>query len=119
MAINVSLKELLERGAHFGHQTRRWNPKMDKYLYGAQDGVHVFDLTKTKEELDKALKVIQNASKDRKIIMFLGTKKQCKEKIGEVGIATECPYVNERWLGGTLTNFEQIQKSIRSTPSTT
>lgn len=112
MAINVSLKELLERGAHFGHQTRRWNPKMEKYLYGAQEGVHIFDLTRTKEELVKALEVLRQASKDGKDILFVGTKKQCREKIIEVGKASGSFYVSERWLGGTLTNFDQIRKSI-------
>jgi len=113
MAIKVSLKELLEAGAHFGHQSRRWNPKMEPYLYGVEKGVHLFDLTKTKKALEKTLEVLKEASGAGKVILFVGTKKQAKEKIREIAQATGCPYVNERWLGGTLTNFEQIQKSIK------
>lgn len=112
MAVTISLKKLLESGAHFGHQARRWNPKMAPYLYGVQEGVHVFDLTKTKEKLEEALKVLKNAAKEGKTILFLGTKKQVREKVKEVALNAGCPFVNERWLGGTLTNFEQIQKSI-------
>lgn len=113
MAVKVSLKELLEAGAHFGHQSRRWNPKIEPYLYGAEKGVHVFDLTRTKEAIEETLEALKEASKAGKTILFVGTKKQAKEKIKEVAQATGCPYVNERWLGGTLTNFEQIQKSIK------
>jgi len=113
MTVKVSLKELLEAGAHFGHQSRRWNPKIEPYLYGVEKGVHVFDLTKTKEALEEALEVLKKTSKENKVILFVGTKKQAKEKIKEVAQATDCFYVNERWLGGTLTNFEQIQKSIK------
>lgn len=112
MAVKVSAEELLERGAHFGHQAKRWNPKMGPYLYGVQEGVHVFDLIKTKEALEKALEVLKEAAKDGKIILFLGCKKQAKEKIKEVAEAAGCPYVNERWLGGTISNFEQIKKSL-------
>jgi small subunit ribosomal protein S2 len=113
MAIKISLKDLLETGAHFGHQSRRWNPKMKPYLYEIQHGVHVFDLTKTKDCLDKALKFLSKAASLDKKILFVGTKKQAKEKIKEAAEATDSFYIDERWLGGILTNFSQIQKSIK------
>lgn len=108
----ISLKILIESGAHFGHQARRWNPKMKPYIYGVNDGVHIFDLIKTKAKLEEALNVLKKAKKEGKKIVFIGTKKQVKEKIKEVALATNSFYVNERFLGGTLTNFEQIKKSI-------
>jgi small subunit ribosomal protein S2 len=113
MAITVSLKKLLETGAHFGHQARRWNPKMKDHIYGQQDGVHIFDLTKTKDKLEEALKVLREAAKAGKKILFLGTKKQAKEKVKEVAQKTDSFFVTERWLGGTFTNFEQIARSIK------
>lgn len=111
MAVNVSLKDLIEAGAHFGHQTRRWNPKMGEYLYGSKEGIHIFDLAKTKEKLEEALNVLRNASKEGKTIIFVGTKKQAREKVKELAKKTGVFYVNERWLGGMLTNFEQVKKS--------
>jgi|SRR3972149_5851278 len=112
MAIDISLKELLQSGAHFGHQARRWNPKMAPYLYGVEDGVHIFDLAKTKEALEEALNILSQASKDGKVILLVGTKKQTKDKVKEIALACGIPYVCERWLGGTLTNFEQISRAI-------
>ena len=112
MAVKISLKELLEAGAHFGHQARRWNPKMAPYLYGAEEGVHVFDLVKTKEALEEALSFLAEAAKEGKVILILGTKKQAKEKTQEIARETGCPYVSERWLGGTLTNFDMIKRSL-------
>lgn len=111
MSVKVSPKELLEKGAHFGHQARRWNPKMKPFLYEVQNGVHIFDLIKTKEKLEEALEVIERASKKGEKILLLGTKKQVKDKVKEVAENTGCYYVNERWLGGTFTNFDQIKKS--------
>jgi len=108
----VSLKTLLEVGAHFGHQARRWNPKMAGYLYGVQEGIHVFDLVKTKEALEEALGALREAAKEGKVILLLGSKKQAKDKIIEIAHETGCPYVSERWLGGTLTNFDMIKKSL-------
>jgi len=108
----ISLEELLEAGAHYGHQARRWNPKMAPYLYGVQEGVSVFDLTKTKEKLDEALKFLKEAKKSGKTILFIGTKKQAQEKVKEVAIFTHSFYINTRFLGGTFTNFDQIKKSI-------
>lgn len=110
---NVSLKELLDTGAHFGHQTRRWNPKMRDFLYGDESGVHVFDLTITKEELERTLVFLKDAAKKNKKIIFVGTKKQAKQKIKEVAKNSNSFWVNERWLGGTLTNFDQIKKSLQ------
>jgi small subunit ribosomal protein S2 len=109
----ISLEELLEVGAHYGHQARRWNPKMAEYLYGQENGVHLFDLTKTKPLLESALDFLKESAAQKKSILFLGTKKQIKEKIREVADATGYPFVSERWLGGTISNFEQMRKSIR------
>lgn len=112
MSVNISLEELLDAGAHFGHQARRWNPKMKPYLYGVQDGIHIFDLTKTKEELEHALEFLSQAKKEGKVILFVGSKKQGREKTKEVAEAIGAPYITERWLGGTITNFEAIKRSI-------
>ncbi len=112
MAIKVSAEKLLETGAHFGHQARRWNPKMEEYIYGAQDGVHVFDLIKTKQALEEALSVLTQVSKEGKVILFVGCKKQARDKTREVAQESGCPHITERWLGGTLSNFDQIKKSL-------
>lgn len=109
----VSLEKLLEAGAHFGHQARRWNPKMNKYLYGVEDGVHIFDLPKTKIALEEALLALKEAKKANKIILFIGTKKQAQKKVEEVAKETNSPYIIQRFLGGTFTNFDQIKKSIK------
>ncbi len=113
MSDKISLKQLLDAGAHFGHQTRRWNPKMAKYIYGSNDDVHIFDLEQTAKLLEEAIDFLKEAKKQGKTILLVGTKKQAKDKIKEVAEVLEIPYVNERWLGGLLTNFEQIKKSIR------
>jgi small subunit ribosomal protein S2 len=111
MTTKISLEKLLQGGAHFGHQVRRWNPKMEEYIYGSQKNVHLFDLTKTKTCLEEALVAIKKASKEGKKILIVGTKKQIKDKVHDVALESGAFYVNERWLGGTLTNFEQIKKS--------
>jgi len=113
MAIKVSAEELLDKGAHFGHQAKRWNPKMAPYLYGVQDDIHVFDLIKTKAVLEEALEFLKESSKAGKVILFVGCKKQAREKTKEVAVTTSSPYFIERWLGGTLTNFDQMAKSIK------
>lgn len=113
MAVKISLEDLLESGAHFGHQTKRWNPKMEEYLYGSENGVHVFDLTKTKPFLEAALEFLTKSIKEGKTALLLGTKKQIKDKVKEVAEEIEIPYVNERWLGGTISNFGQMKKSLR------
>lgn len=112
MAVKISLEDLLESGAHFGHQVRRWNPKVKDFVYGEQDGVHIFDLVKTKEALEIALSEITKAAKEGKSILLLATKKQAKDKALEIDKETGINVVTERWLGGTITNFNQIKKSI-------
>lgn len=111
--IDISLEHLLEGGAHFGHQYRRWNPKMEPYLYAVKEGVYIFDLLKTRDCLLKALEVLSQAAKSGKVILFVGTKKQAKDRVKAIAEACGCPYVTDRWLGGTLTNFEQMKTSIR------
>ncbi len=110
---DVSLQQLLEAGCHFGHQTRRWNPSMKKYIYGDRDGVHIFDLAQTKAGLDKALEFLAQAKKDGKVILFVGTKRQAQETVKKVATETGMPYLVQRWPGGILTNFEQLHKSVR------
>ena len=112
MAVKISLEDLLESGAHFGHQVRRWNPKVKEFVYGEQDGVHIFDLVKTKESLEAALSEITKTIKEGKSILLLATKKQAKDKALEIGKETGISIVTERWLGGTITNFSQIKKSL-------
>lgn len=109
---DISLKTLLETNAHFGHQVRRWNPRMAEYLYGEDQGIHIFDLTKTKLALEEALVVLKKVHDEKKPILFVGTKKQVKDKLKEVALELGHPFVNERFLGGTVTNFEQIKISI-------
>lgn len=113
MKIDINLEKLLETGAHFGHQTKRWNPKMGLYIYGVKDGVSVFDLVKTKECLEQALEFLANAVNGGKLVLFVGTKRQAKDKLREVAQKLGLPYVDERWLGGTLTNFEQVKNSVK------
>ncbi len=110
--INISLEDLMDAGAHFGHQTKRWNPKMEEYLYGQEEGVHIFDLTKTKPLIEEALEFLAKSAKEGKKILILGTKKQIKDKVAEVAEKVGVPYVNERWLGGTVSNFGQMKRSI-------
>lgn len=110
--VNISLEDLLDSGAHFGHQVRRWNPKVKEFVYGEQDGVHIFDLVKTKEALELALSEITKFVKEGKSVLLLATKKQAKDKALEILQDTNISVVTERWLGGTITNFGQIKKSI-------
>ena len=112
--VKVSLDKLLEVGAHYGHQVHRWNPKMSPYIYGKQEGIHVFDLIKTKRKLVEALEFLAKSKKEGKLILLVGTKKQAKDLIKEAGQALGIPYVSERFLGGTLTNFTQIGNSLRN-----
>jgi small subunit ribosomal protein S2 len=110
--IVVDVEKLLEGGAHFGHQMRRWNPKMEEYMYKAQDGVFVFDLIKTKELLESALGRMAEVSGGGGVILFLGTKKQIKDKLKVFCESAGFPNVSERWLGGTLTNFAQMKRTF-------
>ncbi|MEE3380356.1 MAG: 30S ribosomal protein S2 [Succiniclasticum sp.] len=111
MAI-ISMKQLLEAGVHFGHQTRRWNPKMAKYIFTERNGIYIIDLQKTVKKVDEAYNFVRETAKNGGSILFVGTKKQAQEAMREE--ATRCNqfYVNERWLGGMLTNFKTIQKRI-------
>lgn len=110
--VDINLEKLLEAGAHFGHQTKRWNPKMREYIYGVKDGISIFDLIKTKAHLEEALGVLEEAVKLQKLVLFLGAKRQVQAKMREVAEAVNAPFVVERWLGGTLTNFDQIKRSV-------
>ena len=109
----VSLSEMMEAGAHFGHQTRRWNPKMSKYIYCARNGVHIIDLVKTALCMNNAYKWTRNAAKSGKRFLFVGTKKQASEQVSELAKETNQYFVNFRWLGGMLTNWNTIQNSIK------
>ncbi len=109
---DISLKDLLETGGHFGHQTVRWNPKMKPYLFAAREGVHIFDLAKTKQGLEEAYAYVKAVASQGGKILFLGTKRQSREIVEKTAQKVGMPYVSERWLGGTITNFEQIKKSL-------
>jgi len=110
--MEIKLKDLLEAGCHFGHQVTRWNPKMKSYIFAARDNVHIFDLVQTKKGLEEAGEFLkETAAKGGKII-FIGTKKQAKDIIKEAAIKVGMPYVSERWIGGTLTNWEVIKRNL-------
>src|SRR3989344_1509381 len=110
---DISLQELLEAGCHFGHQKRRWNPAMTKYIYGERDGVHVFDLVKTKAGLEAAAEFVAKVSKEGGTVLFVGTKRQAADMVQEEAVGAGMPHVSVRWMGGLLTNFGQISKSIQ------
>lgn len=109
---NISMKDLLEAGVHFGHQTKRWNPKMQEYIFGERNGVYIIDLQKTAKKLQEACEFVYNLTGEGKIILFVGTKKQAQDVIAEEAEQCNMYYVNHRWLGGMLTNFQTIKKSI-------
>lgn len=110
---DVDIKQLLEAGAHFGHQTSRWHPKMAQYIHSKRGGSHIIDLTKTVNKLEEALNFLQDtASKDRQIL-FVGTKRQAQDIVKKLAEATKQPYVTERWLGGMLTNWNTIGTQIK------
>ncbi len=113
MGVEITMKELLEAGVHFGHQTRRWNPKMKEYIFGERNGIHIIDLQKTLKMFRDAARYVAEMAAQGKSVLFLGTKRQAQEAIAEE--ATRCGmfYVNHRWLGGTLTNWVTLQKSIK------
>ena len=108
----VSMKQLLEAGVHFGHQTRRWNPKMGKYIFTERNGIYIIDLQKTVKKLDEAYNFVREISEEGKSILFVGTKKQAQDSIKEEAIKAGAYYVNARWLGGMLTNFSTIKQRI-------
>ena len=108
----VDRKQLLEAGVHFGHQTKRWNPKMAEYIFQARNGIHIIDLQKTIKQLEKAMDLIREIVENDGKVLFVGTKKQAQEVIKEAAEKTEMYYVTNRWLGGMLTNFKTIRKSV-------
>jgi len=109
----VAMKQLLEAGVHFGHQTRRWDPKMAEYIFQARNGIHIIDLQKTSKKLDEAYDFIREQAEEGKAVLFVGTKKQAQECMKEAAIKCGMFYVDQRWLGGMLTNFETIQKRVQ------
>lgn len=108
----VSMKQLLEAGVHFGHQTRRWNPKMATYIYTERNGIYIVDLQKTVKKLEEAYNFVKDVAASGKTVLFVGTKKQAQEAIKEEATRCSMFYVNSRWLGGMLTNFKTIQSRI-------
>ena len=108
----VAMKQLLEAGVHFGHQTRRWDPRMAEYIFQARNGIHIIDLQKTSKKLDEAYAFIKEQAEEGKTILFVGTKKQAQECVKEAAEKSGMFYVSESWLGGTLTNFKTIRKRI-------
>jgi len=109
----VSMKQLLESGVHFGHATRRWNPKMAPYIFTSRNGIYIIDLKKTAEEIEKAYQALFNIVQNGGKVLFIGTKKQAQEAVKEEAIRTGQFYVDQRWLGGTLTNFKTIRRRIK------
>ena len=109
----VSMKQLLEAGVHFGHQTRRWNPKMAEYIFTERNGIYIIDLQKTVKKLEEAYMFVREIAAEGGEILFVGTKKQAQDSVKEEAIRCDMPFVNARWLGGMLTNFNTIQKRIK------
>ena len=109
----VAMKQLLEAGVHFGHQTRRWDPKMAEYIFQARNGIHIIDLQKTSKKLDEAYAFVKEQAEEGKTVLFVGTKKQAQECMKEAALKCGMFYVDQRWLGGMLTNFDTIQKRIQ------
>jgi small subunit ribosomal protein S2 len=110
---NITMKDFLEAGVHFGHQTRRWNPKMKEYIYGERNGIYIIDLQKTLKQFKEAAKFVSDLAQEAKSLLFVGTKRQAQEAIAEEAKRCSMYYVNHRWLGGLLTNNATIQKSIQ------
>ena len=108
----ISMKQLLEAGVHFGHQTRRWNPKMARYIFTERNGIYIIDLQKTVRKVDEAYNFVRSVAEEGKSILFVGTKKQAQEAVKEEAVRAGQFFVNERWLGGMLTNFQTIQRRI-------
>ena len=109
----ISMKQLLEAGVHFGHQTRRWNPKMAPYIFTERNGIYIIDLQKTVRKIDEAYDFIKSVSEEGKDVLFVGTKKQAQEAIKDEAIRSGMHFVNNRWLGGMLTNFKTIKTRIK------
>ena len=109
----VSMKQLLEAGVHFGHQTRRWNPKMAKYIFTERNGIYIIDLQKTVKKAEEAYNFVRNVAESGKSVLFVGPKKQAQEAIKEEALKADQYFVNERWLGGMMTNFKTIQARVK------
>ena len=107
---NLEIQEMMTAGAHFGHQTKRWNPKMKPYIYGVRSGVHIIDLQKTKNLANEALDFIKNSVAKGKVVLFVGTKQQARDIVRDQATRAKMHFVNQRWMGGTLTNFKTIKK---------
>ena len=108
----VTMKELLESGVHFGHQTRRWNPKMKRYIYHERNGIYIIDLHQTLRLLEDSFKFVREVAARGKTVLFVGTKRQAEEALSQAAIKCNCPYVNRRWLGGMMTNFATMRTRI-------
>ncbi len=108
----ISMKQLLEAGVHFGHQTRRWNPKMAPYIFTERNGIYIIDLQKTVRKVEDAYNFVRSLSQDGKTMLFVGTKKQAQEAVRDEALRCNMFFVNERWLGGMLTNFQTIQRRV-------
>ena len=108
----VSIKELLEAGVHFGHQTNRWNPKMKKFLFGERNGIYIIDLQQTVARMEQAYAFVRDTVASGQSVLFVGTKRQAAEILQEEAVRANMFYVNQRWLGGMLTNFQTIRRSI-------
>ncbi len=113
MAVEITMKELLEAGVHFGHQTRRWNPKMKEYIFGERNGIHIIDLQKTLKMFREASRFVSEISSHGRTVLFVGTKRQAQDAISEEAKRCGAFFINHRWLGGTLTNWSTLQKSIK------
>ena len=109
----VSMKQLLEAGVHFGHQTRRWNPKMARYIFTERNGIYIIDLQKTVRKLDEAYNFVKSVAENGDTVLFVGTKKQAGDSVKEEAVRAGVHYVNARWLGGMMTNFKTIQRRIK------
>ncbi|MBD1224192.1 30S ribosomal protein S2 [Virgibacillus halodenitrificans] len=109
----ISMKQLLEAGVHFGHQTRRWNPKMKKYIFTERNGIYIIDLQKTVKKVDEAYNYVKDIAANGGTVLFVGTKKQAQDSVRDEATRSGMYYVNQRWLGGTLTNFQTIRKRIQ------
>ena len=109
----ISMKQLLEAGVHFGHQTRRWNPKMAKYIFTERNGIYIIDLQKTVRKVEEAYNFLRSVAEEGKSVLFVGTKKQAQEAVKEEAVKAGMYYVNERWLGGMMTNYQTIQKRVK------
>ena len=110
---SITMKELLEAGVHFGHQTKRWNPKMKEYIFGERNGIYIIDLQKTLKMFKEASKYVSDLTSTGKIVLFVGTKRQAQDAVAEEANRAGMPYINSRWLGGLLTNWVTVQKSVK------